>query len=96
MMYIERVDGVFCTACAIFCSDASKRKFVTKPFRKWNKKRLIDWLKKPILPKYVKVIQRITMIEAQKLLVSIMVHCRIYDTVPVFGLPGWNHSDSNC
>ena len=38
MMYSERVDGVFCTACAIFCSDASKSKFVTKPFRKWNKK----------------------------------------------------------
>ena len=27
MMYSERVDGVFCTACAIFCSDASKSKF---------------------------------------------------------------------
>ena len=37
MMYSELVDGVFCTACAIFCSDASKSKFVTKPFRKWNK-----------------------------------------------------------
>lgn len=23
----------------MFCSDASKNKFVTKPFRKWNKKR---------------------------------------------------------
>ena len=38
MMYSECIDGVFCTACAIFCSDASKSKFVTKPFRKWNKK----------------------------------------------------------
>ena len=38
MMYSERVNGVFCTACAIFCSDASKSKFVSKPFRKWNKK----------------------------------------------------------
>lgn len=38
MMYSECVDGVFCTACAIFCSDASKSKFVTKPFRKWNRK----------------------------------------------------------
>ena len=38
MMYSECVDGVFCTACAIFCSDASKSKSVIKPFRKWNKK----------------------------------------------------------
>jgi len=38
MMYSECVDGVFCTACAIFCSDASKSNFVTKPFQKWNKK----------------------------------------------------------
>ena len=38
MTYSERCDGVFCTACAIFCSDASKSKSVTKPFQKWNKK----------------------------------------------------------
>ena len=38
MMYSERVVGVFCTACAIFCSNASKSNFVTKPFRTWNKK----------------------------------------------------------
>lgn len=38
MMYSKCVDGVFCTACAIFCSDASKSRFATKPFRKWNKK----------------------------------------------------------
>ena len=37
-MYSERVDGVSCTACAIFCCHASKSKFITKPFRKWNKK----------------------------------------------------------
>ena len=38
MTYSGHVDGVFCTACAMFCSDASKSKFVTKQIRKWNKK----------------------------------------------------------
>ena len=38
MMYSDHVDGVFCMACAIFCSDSSRTKFVTRPFRKWNKK----------------------------------------------------------
>ena len=38
MVYSERVDGMFCTACAIFCADPSKGVFVSKPFRVWNKK----------------------------------------------------------
>ena len=38
MVYSEQVDGAFCVACAIFCADPSKGKFVTEPFRVWNKK----------------------------------------------------------
>ena len=38
MMCNNSVDGVFCAACACFCSDSSKTTFVTTPFRKWNKK----------------------------------------------------------
>ncbi len=36
-MYSEQVDGVFCTACAIFCADPSKGMFVSKPFRVWKR-----------------------------------------------------------
>ena len=38
MVYSEQVDGTFCVACAIFCADTSKGKFVIEPFRVWNKK----------------------------------------------------------
>ena len=38
MIYSEQVDGAFCVACANFCTDPSKDKFVTEPFRVWNKK----------------------------------------------------------
>ena len=38
MVYSEQVDGAFCIACAIFSAHPSKGKFVTKPFRVWNKK----------------------------------------------------------
>ena len=38
MVYSEQVDGVFCIACAIFCARPSLGKFVTEPFRVWNKK----------------------------------------------------------
>lgn len=38
MVYSEQVDGVFCIACALFRADPSRGKFVTKPFRVWNKK----------------------------------------------------------
>ena len=38
MVYSEQVDGVFCIACAIFCTRPSMGKFVTEPFRVWNKK----------------------------------------------------------
>ena len=36
--WFKQVDGAFCIACAIFCSDSSKGAFVNKPFRVWNKK----------------------------------------------------------
>jgi len=38
MVYSEAVDGVFCIACAVFCADPSKGKFVVQPFRLWHKK----------------------------------------------------------
>lgn len=38
MVYSEQVDGVFCISCTLFCADPSRRKFVTEPFRVWNKK----------------------------------------------------------
>lgn len=38
MVYSEQVDGVFCIACAIFCANPLMGKFVTEPFRVWNKK----------------------------------------------------------
>ena len=38
MIYSEKVDGIFCIVCAIFCTDSSKGYFVNKPFRVWNKK----------------------------------------------------------
>ena len=38
MVYSEKVDGVFCIVCAMFCTDPSKGYFVSKPFRIWNKK----------------------------------------------------------
>ena len=38
MIYSEKVDGIFCIVCAIFCTDSSKGFFVNKPFRVWNKK----------------------------------------------------------
>lgn len=38
MVYSEQVDGVFCIACAICCARPSLGKFVTDPFRVWNKK----------------------------------------------------------
>lgn len=38
MVYSDKVDGVFCIVCAIFASDPLKGTFVTRPFRKWQKK----------------------------------------------------------
>ena len=38
MIYSEKVDGIFCIVCAIFCSNCSKGYFVSKPFRVRNKK----------------------------------------------------------
>ena len=38
MVYSELVDGVFCSACAVFSVGISKGKFFTQPFRTWNKK----------------------------------------------------------
>ena len=38
MVYSEKVDGVFCIVCTMFCTDPFKGYFVSKPFRMWNKK----------------------------------------------------------
>ena len=38
MIFSEKVDGIFCIVCAIFCSECSKGYFVNKPFHVWNKK----------------------------------------------------------
>jgi len=37
MVYSEAVDCVFCIACAVFCADPSKGKFVVQPFCLWHK-----------------------------------------------------------
>ena len=37
MVYSELVDDIFCSACAVFCADYSKGKFVVQPFRAWNR-----------------------------------------------------------
>ena len=37
MVYSEKVDGVFCIVCTMFCTDPFKCYFVSKPFCRWNK-----------------------------------------------------------
>ena len=38
MVYSESVDGVFCIYYALFSSDSPRGRFVSQPFRLWNKK----------------------------------------------------------
>ena len=38
MIYSEKVDGMFCIVCTMFCTDPFKGYFVSKLFCMWKKK----------------------------------------------------------